>query len=164
MIVNIVYAHEIQNLQLQLQKLNPNDSKYREGIQSEIKCLEELNQLQLDIKSMEQKYTHIETEYEVQIGKATKKRRGKLRKEYNLKLNRIKEELKLKRKKELLKRKKKQRRAEIMMKLRDIGKCVAGYEWIYEGNYFRCAGGSHTVSLEEVGIKSQEAKSYFGVK
>lgn len=30
-------------------------------------------------------------------------------------------------------------------KLRNMGKCVAGFPWIHQGNgFYRCAGGSHT--------------------
>lgn len=31
-------------------------------------------------------------------------------------------------------------------KLRQIGMCPVGYEWIKTGNGWRCAGGSHFVS------------------
>ena len=34
--------------------------------------------------------------------------------------------------------------------LKQIGKCCAGFEWLKEGSGWRCAGGSHTVSGEEM--------------
>ena len=34
--------------------------------------------------------------------------------------------------------------------LKQIGKCCAGFEWLKEGSGWRCAGGSHTVSDEEM--------------
>ena len=34
----------------------------------------------------------------------------------------------------------------VQQKLRRIGQCVAGFNWIKQGNGYRCAGGSHFVS------------------
>jgi ATPase family associated with various cellular activities (AAA) len=41
---------------------------------------------------------------------------------------------------------------EIQAKLRHIGRCVAGFEWIKQANGWRCAGGSHWVSDTELDV------------
>ncbi|RXW16619.1 hypothetical protein EST38_g9234 [Candolleomyces aberdarensis] len=40
----------------------------------------------------------------------------------------------------------------VQQKLRQMGVCVAGFQWISTGNGYRCAGGSHFVSSQQLGI------------
>lgn len=42
--------------------------------------------------------------------------------------------------------------AQVQAKLRQMGVCVAGYRWINQGSGYRCAGGSHFISNEQLGI------------
>ena len=53
------------------------------------------------------------------------------------------------------------KRQAIITKLRSIGRCPAGFNWIPEGNGFRCGGGSHTVSYAQAGTTKDEARQYF---
>jgi hypothetical protein len=50
--------------------------------------------------------------------------------------------------------KEKARREEqrIQQKLRQMGVCVAGFRWIKQASGYRCAGGSHYISNEALGI------------
>ncbi|KAL4882176.1 P-loop containing nucleoside triphosphate hydrolase protein [Aspergillus karnatakaensis] len=41
---------------------------------------------------------------------------------------------------------------EIQKKLRSMGVCVAGFQWISQANGYRCAGGSHFISNAALGI------------
>jgi hypothetical protein len=52
-------------------------------------------------------------------------------------------ELEFRRKQQVLQQKEKQR---IQAKLKKMGVCCMGYEWIRMGSIYRCAGGSHTLS------------------
>jgi len=49
-------------------------------------------------------------------------------------------------------RKRKEQEAKAQRKLREMGVCPVGYRWMNMGSYYRCAGGSHTVSLEQLGL------------
>ncbi len=49
-----------------------------------------------------------------------------------------------------LMKEKEERRRRVVQALRNVGRCVAGFEWIREGGGFRCAGGSHYASLADV--------------
>jgi SpoVK/Ycf46/Vps4 family AAA+-type ATPase len=42
--------------------------------------------------------------------------------------------------------------AQVQAKLRQMGVCVAGFRWINQGSGYRCAGGSHFISNEQLGI------------
>jgi len=48
-------------------------------------------------------------------------------------------------------RKRKEIDERVQQKLRQMGVCMAGYQWINMGSYYRCAGGSHTVSMSQLG-------------
>jgi hypothetical protein len=50
------------------------------------------------------------------------------------------------------KQQRKKEEARVQQKLRDMGVCVAGYRWIKQGSGYRCAGGSHYVSNEAIGV------------
>ena len=50
------------------------------------------------------------------------------------------------------------KRMEVKRKLASIGLCPAGYVWHRQGSGFRCGGGSHFVSFNELGITESEAK------
>ena len=45
-----------------------------------------------------------------------------------------------------------QQEQKVQQKLRALGVCVAGYKWIKQSNGYRCAGGSHFVGNEELGL------------
>lgn len=47
-------------------------------------------------------------------------------------------------------RKRKEQEAKTQRKLREMGVCPVGFRWINMGTYYRCAGGSHAVSLEQL--------------
>jgi len=51
-----------------------------------------------------------------------------------------------------MERKKKQEEARVQQKLREMGVCVAGFRWIKVGDGYRCAGGSHFISNDQLGI------------
>ncbi|RXW16620.1 hypothetical protein EST38_g9235 [Candolleomyces aberdarensis] len=40
----------------------------------------------------------------------------------------------------------------VQQKLRQMGVCVAGFQWISTGNGYRCAGGAHFVSSQQLGM------------
>ena len=40
----------------------------------------------------------------------------------------------------------------VQQKLRRIGKCAAGFNWIEQENGYRCAGGSHFVGNGDLGL------------
>ncbi|KAG2072157.1 P-loop containing nucleoside triphosphate hydrolase protein [Suillus decipiens] len=42
--------------------------------------------------------------------------------------------------------------ARVQQKLRQMGVCVAGYRWIKQSQGYRCAGGSHFISNDQLGI------------
>lgn len=46
----------------------------------------------------------------------------------------------------------KQKEKEAQKKLREMGVCVAGFQWIKQASGYRCAGGSHYVSNENLGV------------
>ena len=46
----------------------------------------------------------------------------------------------------------KQQEAQVQQKLRSMGVCVAGYQWIKQSGGYRCAGGSHVVTDSQLGI------------
>jgi hypothetical protein len=49
-------------------------------------------------------------------------------------------------------RKRKEQDAQAQRKLREMGVCPVGFRWINMGTYYRCAGGSHVVSMSELGL------------
>ncbi|KAF9525976.1 P-loop containing nucleoside triphosphate hydrolase protein [Crepidotus variabilis] len=49
-------------------------------------------------------------------------------------------------------RQEKEKEAKAQKKLRELGVCPVGYRWICMGDYYRCAGGSHTVSVSQLGL------------
>jgi SpoVK/Ycf46/Vps4 family AAA+-type ATPase len=49
-------------------------------------------------------------------------------------------------------RKRHEAEVRVQTKLRQMGRCVAGYEWIKQASGYRCAGGSHFVGNLELGI------------
>jgi len=51
-----------------------------------------------------------------------------------------------------LERKRQKQQEQVQMKLRHMGLCVAGYQWIQIGGGYRCAGGTHFVSNAQLGI------------
>ncbi|KAJ2919476.1 hypothetical protein MD484_g928, partial [Candolleomyces efflorescens] len=46
----------------------------------------------------------------------------------------------------------KQKEEAVQRKLREMGVCVAGFQWIQMGGGYRCAGGSHFVSSQQLGL------------
>lgn len=46
----------------------------------------------------------------------------------------------------------KKREAQVQAKLRNLGVCCQGYPWIKQSYGYRCAGGSHYVSSEQLGL------------
>jgi hypothetical protein len=42
--------------------------------------------------------------------------------------------------------------ARIQQKLREMGVCVAGYKWVKQASGYRCEGGSHFISNQQLGI------------
>jgi len=46
----------------------------------------------------------------------------------------------------------KKQEAQVQAKLREMGVCVAGFRWINMGTGYRCAGGAHFISNEQLGI------------
>jgi hypothetical protein len=42
------------------------------------------------------------------------------------------------------------KQAAVKKKLMQMGRCPAGFDWIKEGGGYRCAGGSHVMSMDEV--------------
>jgi len=49
-------------------------------------------------------------------------------------------------------RKRREVEARAQARLQQMGRCVAGYQWIKQANGYRCAGGSHFVGNLELGI------------
>ena len=47
-----------------------------------------------------------------------------------------------------------ERAAKIRRALAEVGRCCQGYAWRREGSGFRCAGGSHTASFEQIASQS----------
>ncbi len=47
---------------------------------------------------------------------------------------------------------KKRQEAAVQAKLRKMGVCVAGYQWIKQSSGYRCAGGSHFIGNEQLGL------------
>ncbi|KIJ57325.1 hypothetical protein M422DRAFT_73113 [Sphaerobolus stellatus SS14] len=47
---------------------------------------------------------------------------------------------------------KRKQEVKVQAKLRQMGVCVAGFRWIKEGTGYRCAGGSHFITNEALGI------------
>ncbi|KZT00352.1 P-loop containing nucleoside triphosphate hydrolase protein [Laetiporus sulphureus 93-53] len=48
--------------------------------------------------------------------------------------------------------KRRRQEAQVQMKLRQMGVCVAGFQWIKQASGYRCAGGSHFVGNGSLGI------------
>jgi len=46
----------------------------------------------------------------------------------------------------------KREEAKVQQKLRQMGVCVAGFQWIKQSGGYRCAGGSHFISDAQLGI------------
>jgi len=46
----------------------------------------------------------------------------------------------------------KDKKKKALKKLREMGLCPAGYEWLQEAGGWRCAGGSHFVTSEQLGL------------
>jgi len=59
---------------------------------------------------------------------------------------------KLEEERQRVERERKKREEEVQLKLRQLGVCVAGYQWIKQGGGYRCAGGSHFVTDGQLGI------------
>jgi len=53
---------------------------------------------------------------------------------------------------QLKEREKKRKEAAVQVKLREMGVCVMGYQWIKQAGGYRCAGGSHFMSNAALGI------------
>jgi len=49
-------------------------------------------------------------------------------------------------------RKRLEAEARVQVKLQQMGRCVAGYQWIKQANGYRCAGGVHFVGNLELGV------------
>ncbi len=49
-------------------------------------------------------------------------------------------------------RKRKEQDAQAQRKLREMGVCPVGFRWINMGTHYRCAGGSHIVSMSQLGL------------
>jgi flagellar biosynthesis GTPase FlhF len=97
------------------------------------RVLEEARQAEELVRQAEDKRRHEEAERKAQ----------EARKLVELKQH----ELESRRKQEEFKQKEKQR---IQAKLRKMGVCCMGYEWIHMGSIYRCAGGSHTLSASSI--------------
>ncbi|KAJ5972007.1 ATPase AAA-type core [Penicillium vulpinum] len=89
------------------------------------------------------------------------KRRADEEAERRLEQARIQHELERRRQEEILEAIRKQREAlaearrkeqAVQAKLRTMGVCVAGFQWIKQSGGYRCAGGSHWVSDAQLGI------------
>ncbi|CAA7267397.1 unnamed protein product [Cyclocybe aegerita] len=49
-------------------------------------------------------------------------------------------------------RRRKEEDARAQQKLRQLGRCSAGFEWIRRESYYQCSAGGHTVSISELGL------------
>jgi len=49
-------------------------------------------------------------------------------------------------------RQRKEREARAQQKLRELGVCPVGYQWIKMGSMYRCAGGSHFIAESQLGL------------
>ena len=90
---------------------------------------------------------------------AEQKRREELEREYEEEKRRAlaalaaRQEAEERRKKAMEEEERKRRREEaVQKKLRDLGVCPVGFRWIKEGSGYRCAGGSHFMSNDQLGI------------
>lgn len=113
-----------------------------------------------EVKRKEEELTRRKRQLEEQQKRARDEaERERLRKEYEIQKAK---ELAAKRAREQAERKlrermkqeeeRKQREAQIQQKLRSMGVCVAGYEWLRNGGGYRCAGGSHFISNALLGV------------
>ncbi|KAI9729943.1 MAG: hypothetical protein M1834_006140 [Cirrosporium novae-zelandiae] len=87
----------------------------------------------------------LQEEYEETLLKAEQLRQAKeaeARKKALEELERIRREAEEKRRKEAL----------AQEKLRNMGVCVQGFQWIKQGSGYRCAGGAHYISNDRLGI------------
>ena len=71
--------------------------------------------------------------------------------ELNARIARQKAQAELERMRAVEEHRKKQEQR-VQEKLRRIGRCVAGFNWIKEGDGYRCAGGSHFVGNDALGL------------
>ncbi|KAH8103941.1 P-loop containing nucleoside triphosphate hydrolase protein [Cristinia sonorae] len=56
------------------------------------------------------------------------------------------------REKQEAERKMKEREVKAQQRLRQMGVCPMGYQWINRGSYYQCAGGAHTVPTSQLGL------------
>ncbi|KAM6493118.1 hypothetical protein JOM56_011252 [Amanita muscaria] len=52
----------------------------------------------------------------------------------------------------MLEEQRRRQEAQVQRKLRSMGVCPVGYQWLPHGGGYRCAGGSHFVSNAQLGI------------
>ncbi|KAE8380077.1 P-loop containing nucleoside triphosphate hydrolase protein [Aspergillus bertholletiae] len=71
---------------------------------------------------------------------------------HELERRRYGEELEKLRKKRAQMEERRRKESQAQIKLRQMGVCVMGYQWINQGGGYRCAGGSHWVSNAQLGI------------
>ena len=82
----------------------------------------------------------------------SKKRHEHERLKHELERRSYEERLARLQKKQEEEQKRRQQEQQAQEKLRHMGVCCAGFRWIKQGSGYRCAGGSHYVSNEQLGL------------
>jgi len=49
-------------------------------------------------------------------------------------------------------RRQREQEEKVQRKLRELGVCIAGFQWIKMGNDYRCSAGGHVVSAAQLGL------------
>ena len=146
---------QTRNHDQKLEKGNPEvDEGKREGLLSDMQRM--IDDLEAQrVAAMEEADRRLEEERSEQERLAIEAEKKRLEEELERERMRLEELLRqMEREKELRKvramKEKEEKRRRVIQALRNIGRCVAGFEWIRTGNGFRCAGRTHYASFGEV--------------